>query len=157
MENLIRSLIRQFSRKPLAASVTNVWEENSSRGSQPDCNEVSDILEDVLSNSVGETFLVLDALDECPDDLSGERKTLLSLLVGLAERHKERLHVLATSRLEKDIHAQLAKFPTVDLQAKLAQDVETFVHAKVGEGNISKLGEELQNRIVDSLLRTGER
>ncbi|KAE8332653.1 hypothetical protein BDV39DRAFT_199653 [Aspergillus sergii] len=157
IENLIRSLIRQFSRKPLEASVTKVWEENSSRGSQPNRNVMSNILEDVLSNSAGEMFLVLDALDECPKDLSRERETLLSLLVGLAERHKDRLHILATSRPEKDIHAQLAKFPTVDLQEKLAQDVETFVRGRVGEGSLSKLSEDFQHRIVDSLLRIGER
>ncbi|KAE8310624.1 hypothetical protein BDV41DRAFT_590271 [Aspergillus transmontanensis] len=157
VQNLVRSLIRQLSRKPLAQSVTKIWESHSERGSQPDPEELRDTLDDVLAKTPGEIFLVLDALDECPERLGqNERKALLSLLVGLNERHKDKLHILATSRPEQDIRAKLERFPTVDLEAMLAEDVEIFVRTEISTGRLRDF-QDMQNRIVDHLLGTRER
>ncbi|OGM48001.1 hypothetical protein ABOM_002743 [Aspergillus bombycis] len=158
VENLVRSLIRQFSRKPLAQSVTRMWERHSGRGSQPDREELWDTLDDVLSKAPGELFLVLDALDECPERSGrSERKVLLSLLAGLNESHKNKLHILATSRPEQDIRATLERCPTVDLEAQLAEDVETFVHAEVSNGRLRDFKEDIKARVLDQLLRTQDR
>ncbi|KAB8212095.1 hypothetical protein BDV34DRAFT_219309 [Aspergillus parasiticus] len=157
VQNLVRSLIRQLSRKPLAQSVTNMWERNSGRGSQPGWEELRDTLDDVLSKTPGEIFLVLDALDECPKRLGrSEREVLLSLLERLNERHKNKVHILATSRLEQDIQAKLGRFPTVNLETKLAKDVETFVRTEVNNGRLREF-KDMQDRIVDHLLGTRER
>ncbi|KAK6837171.1 hypothetical protein RU639_001381 [Aspergillus parasiticus] len=157
VQNLVRSLIRQLSRKPLAQSVTNMWERNSGRGSQPGWEELRDTLDDVLSKTPGEIFLVLDALDECPKRLGrSEREVLLSLLERLNERHKNKVHILATSRLEQDIQAKLGRFPTVNLETKLAKDVETFVRTEVNSGRLREF-KDMQDRIVDHLLGTRER
>lgn len=157
VQNLVRSLIRQLSRKPLAQSVNKMWERNSGRGSQPGWEELRDTLDDVLSKTPGEIFLVLDALDECPERLGrNEREVLLSLLARLIESHKDKLHILATSRPEQDIQAKLGRFPTVDLEAKLAEDVETFVRTEVSNGRLREF-KDMQDRIVDHLLGTRER
>ncbi|QMW39186.1 hypothetical protein G4B11_002466 [Aspergillus flavus] len=154
VQNLVRSLIRQLSRKPLAQSVTKMWERNSVPGSQPGREELRDTLDDVLSITPGEIFLVLDALDECPErSRQNERKELLSLLVGLNEHHKNKLHILATSRPEQDIRAKLGRFLTVDLEAKLAEDVETFVRTEISNGRLVKF-QHMQNRILDHFLGT---
>ncbi|KAB8215331.1 hypothetical protein BDV33DRAFT_208405 [Aspergillus novoparasiticus] len=157
VQNLVSSLIRQLSRKPLAQSVTKMWERNSGRGSLPGWEELRDTLDDVLSKSPGEIFLVLDALDECPERLGrNEREVLLSLLERLNERHKNKVHILATSRLEQDIQAKLGRFPTVNLETKLAKDVETFVRTEVNNGRLREF-KDMQDRIVDHLLGTRER
>ncbi|KAB8275406.1 hypothetical protein BDV30DRAFT_236772 [Aspergillus minisclerotigenes] len=158
VQNLVRSLIRQLSRKPLAQSVTKMWERNSGRGSLPGWEELRDTLDDVLSTTPGEIFLVLDALDECPERSGrNERKVLLSLLIGLNERHKNKLHILATSRPEQDIRATLRRFPTVDLEAQLADDVETFVRTEVSNGRLQNFKKDIKARALDQLLRTGDR
>ncbi|KNG88866.1 hypothetical protein ANOM_003719 [Aspergillus nomiae NRRL 13137] len=158
VENMVRSLIRQFSRKPLAQSVTRMWERHSNRGSQPDRGELRDTLDDVLSKTPGEMFLVLDALDECPERSGrSERKVLLSLLAGLNESHKNKLHILATSRPEQDIRATLERFPTVDLEAQLSDDVETFVRTEVSNGRLRDFEESKRARALDQLLRTRDR
>ncbi|KAL2833717.1 hypothetical protein BDW59DRAFT_179437 [Aspergillus cavernicola] len=158
VESMVRSLIRQFSQKPLAPSVTQIWEQHGNRGSQPSRDTLAETLDDVISKARGELFLVLDALDECPDEpRRSERAALLSLLVGLSQRHKDKLHILATSRPERDIQSMLAKYPTVDLQARLAEDVETFVRAKVAEGILGYLDTQTEQRIIDGLLSTPER
>lgn len=131
-----------------------MWERNSVPGSQPGREELRDTLDDVLSITPGEIFLVLDALDECPErSRQNERKELLSLLVGLNEHHKNKLHILATSRPEQDIRAKLGRFLTVDLEAKLAEDVETFVRTEISNGRLVKF-QHMQNRILDHFLGT---
>ncbi|KAE8402302.1 hypothetical protein BDV37DRAFT_295452 [Aspergillus pseudonomiae] len=128
VENMVRSLIRQFSQKPLAQSTP------------------------------GEMFLVLDALDECPERSGrNERKVLLSLLAGLNESHRNKLHILATSRPEQDIRATLERFPTVDLEAQLSEDVETFVRTEVNNGRLRDFEESKRARALDQLLRTRDR
>ncbi|KAE8421035.1 hypothetical protein BDV36DRAFT_292709 [Aspergillus pseudocaelatus] len=103
-------------------------------------------------------FLMLDAFDECPERSGrNERKTLLSLLIGLNEGHMNKLHILATSRPEQDICATLERFPTVDLEARLAEDVETFVHAEVSTGRLRHLPEDKKVRTLEQLLRTRDR
>lgn len=91
-----------------------------------------------------------------PSDRGEMRKVLLSLLVDLSERHKNKLHILATSRPEQDIRETLERFPTVDLEAKLAEDVETFVRTEISNGRLLKF-RHMQNRILDHLLGTRER
>ncbi|EIT83049.1 hypothetical protein AO1008_09950 [Aspergillus oryzae 100-8] len=149
VQNLVRSLIRQLSRKPLAQSISKMWESNSGRGRQPGWKELRDTLDDVLSTTPGETFLVLDALDECPERSGRNEKDL-------SERHKNKLHILATSRPEQDIRETLERFPTVDLEAKLAEDVETFVRTEISNGRLLKF-RHMQNRILDHLLGSRER
>ncbi|OJJ29935.1 hypothetical protein ASPWEDRAFT_33155 [Aspergillus wentii DTO 134E9] len=157
-ESLIRCLIRQFSQKPLAPSVTEIWEEHSSRGTEPDGKTLSKVLHDVLSNVPGETFLVLDALDECPDEpRRKERQTILSLLVDLVEQHKNKLHILATSRPEEDIHAKLGEFPALNVDTRQSEDVGTFLRAKVGEGIFDKFDQQTRTQIIDGILQTGQR
>ena len=158
VENMVRSLIRQFSWKPLEQSVIRMWERHSNRGSQPDRGELRDTLDDVLSKAPGEKFLVLDALDECPERSGrNERKVLLSLLAGLNASHKNKLHILATSRPEQDIRATLERFPTVDLEAQLSEDVETFVRTEVSNGRLRDFEESKRARALDQLLRTRDR
>jgi len=49
-----------------------------------------------------ETFIIIDALDECM-----EREELLLMLKNLNRRSKTKLHILTTSRMERDIEETL--------------------------------------------------
>ncbi|KAL4757474.1 uncharacterized protein BDW70DRAFT_171367 [Aspergillus foveolatus] len=159
VDALTRSLIRQLSRSPLLPSVTKMWEQHHLRGSQPDSKSISYVLDDVLSSISGNIYLVFDALDECPENAHyKERGSLLSLLVGLLERHKNKVHILATSRPEQDIKQVLEKSPRVDLEARLDKDVKTFVNTSIAQGPLKDLkDEEIKKMIVDQLLSSKER
>ncbi|KAJ5710476.1 hypothetical protein N7488_004632 [Penicillium malachiteum] len=61
---MVRSLIRQLSRSPLAESVTKLWEENGLKGGELESEAASELLFDVISCIAGEVYLVIDALDE---------------------------------------------------------------------------------------------
>lgn len=129
---LSRSLIRQLSWSPLASSITDIWKENYQRASQPDSETILAVLDDVLARISSQVYLVFDALDECPENASSkERGSLLALLVGLLERHRNKAHILATSRPEEDISQALGKFSKVDLEVRLAEDVQRFVTTSI--------------------------
>ncbi|CAG7955327.1 unnamed protein product [Penicillium salamii] len=156
VENMMRSLIRQLSRSPLAPSVRNCWEHSIRKEVQPSRETITTMLDDVFSDMPSDVFLILDALDECPTDRK-ERQQLLSLLIGLAETHRKNIHILATGRPEQDIKATMEKFSSVDLEKNLARDVEIFVRAALEEEYLQQADEEIKTSIVKALLDTEER
>ncbi|KAJ5626555.1 hypothetical protein N7528_003982 [Penicillium herquei] len=153
---MIRSLIRQLCQSPLLPSVTKIWETHSLRGSQPDFQELLDVLNSVLSAISGDVYLVFDALDECPGSAdSRERESLLSFLVGVFEQHSSKVHILATSRADHDIERELGSFSRIDLEAPLAQDVTFYVTTSVAK--LDRLNQELKDLVVERLLSLKER
>jgi hypothetical protein len=159
VDALIRSLIRQLSQSPLPSSVVNLWKKHHSKGSQPDPNTIRRVLDEVLSGypEGDHIYLIFDALDECPaNGFPSKRESLLFLIGDLLERHKDRVHILATSRPERDIERELSKFPRVDLEERLAEDVRTFVDLAISR-RLSIWNENIQKLIHDKLLSFKER
>ncbi|RAH65650.1 uncharacterized protein BO66DRAFT_423324 [Aspergillus aculeatinus CBS 121060] len=154
--NMIRSIIRQFMPKPLPASMVKLWEEHRHRGSNPHQKQFAEILKFVLEASEGQFFLILDALDECPAK-NGERGLLLPFLEDLLKKHRTKLHILATSRPEPDIRSRLEQYQSVNLEAGLAKDVETFVRAQVSDGRLSAWDDSIKERTLEKLLEIPER
>ncbi|KAJ5289140.1 hypothetical protein N7478_002170 [Penicillium angulare] len=111
-----------------ASPITKLWEDYELSGDQPDSKVLTGVVHDIICNIEGSVYLVFDALDECPEAThTKERRSLLALLMGLLERHKDKVHILATRRREYDIEQKLAKSSKLDLEAHLAEDVKTFV------------------------------
>ncbi|KAJ5353699.1 hypothetical protein N7541_006263 [Penicillium brevicompactum] len=136
IDAMIRSLIRQLSRSPVASEVTKIWKDHHLKGSQPDTNAVSDVFDDLLSHLTSDVYLVFDALDECPEnEESKERALVLDFFERLLERQgkEARVHILVTSRPEQDIKERLDQFSKIDLEAHLAEDVKTFVNSCLGK------------------------
>ena len=71
-------------------------------GKQQPTHDALEVALQQMLNEFGETFLILDALDECK-----EREELLLLLKNLTSWGTGKLHVLATSRRERDIEEAL--------------------------------------------------
>ena len=81
----------------------------------------------------GPVFIVLDALDECPDSsgIPSPRDEVLQLVKELVELHLQGLHICATSRPEVDIRAVLQPlaFRSVSLHDESGQaaDIADYV------------------------------
>ncbi|RAH48293.1 uncharacterized protein BO95DRAFT_480367 [Aspergillus brunneoviolaceus CBS 621.78] len=150
------SIIRQFMPKTLPESMVKLWEEHRPRGSNPHQQKLAEILDIVLEASEDQFFLILDALDECPAK-NGERGLLLPFLEDLLGKHPTKLHILATSRPEPDIRSRLEQYQSVNLEAGLAKDVETFVRAQVTHGRLSAWDDSIKERTLEKLLDISER
>ncbi|KAJ6032624.1 hypothetical protein N7540_003356 [Penicillium herquei] len=159
VDPMIRSLIRQLSRSPLAESVTELWKKNALKGSELESDAISELFLDVVSRITGEIYLVIDALDECPENaFSSERGLALSFLMDTLERFNKKVHILVTSRQEYDIEKKLGAFPRIDLEASLAKDVESFVARSIEKSLLKdRLDQKTKDLIMTRLLSSKER
>ena len=103
-DNMIRSLITQLSLRCTGApgALAALFSSCMDGERQP----TSDALLTTLQQMIGEfkeVFVILDALDECK-----ERQELLEDINEIAGWKSEKLHILATSRREKDIEESLS-------------------------------------------------
>ena len=107
-ENLIRSLVAQLGwKEPGLTMLRQAYEKPNT--SVPGADE----LEKILYSSVeayDEVFVLLDALDECPET-SDIRQRMLEQVEGLAQ-HAPNLKILATSRELPDIGESMGKLET---------------------------------------------
>lgn len=154
--DMLRSFIRQLATKPLPESMQDLWRKHGPPGSEPSMSELMMLLTELISCSSRETYLVFDALDECPLHV---RSNLLSILGELLRIPGIRLHVLVTSRREPDIRRAISSLAsyTLDVNPLLETDVETFVNASLNDASISKWGSYLKCFAANKLLSMEER
>lgn len=99
-------------------------------GRQPTCEVLLDTLRQMMT-SLEDTYIILDALDEC-----AERDELLTDLEEIASWEDANLHVLATSRREKDIEEALTPLGVarnrIGIQSALVNaDIRTYIHDRL--------------------------
>jgi hypothetical protein len=125
-EKLLRWLILQFSMQSVKTpEALNALFARSQDGQQ---QPTSDALALTLQHIIGDfhqTFIIIDALDECK-----EREELLGLIENIVNWKLEKLHVLATSRRERDIEEALEPLITGQIciqRALVNADIHTHV------------------------------
>jgi hypothetical protein len=112
--NLLRSLLMQLSsQSEHCVNILSRLHSNYkfSKG-QPSERALVKCLKDMLmalSSSQFPTYIILDALDECPNTsgIPTPRDHLLGLVKDLVDLHLPNLHICVTSRLEPDIRTAL--------------------------------------------------
>ena len=110
--DLLRSLVFQLSTdsSPCCAILLRVYKEHKDGAQQPSDGTLKECLKEMLRLVAhGQVFLVLDALDECPDSsgLPPPRSEVLQLVKELVDLRLRGLFICATSRPEVDIRAML--------------------------------------------------
>lgn len=101
------------------------------------------------------TFIIIDALDECPTH-GGERAKLLELLRSLVASQSANLHVLVTSRKESDIEEKLTASPIlspISIQGEDTDiDIRTYVKAQLAsDSTMSKWPEQTKLEVEEVL------
>jgi hypothetical protein len=109
-DKLIRSLILQFShqRGGIPTELADLYKLCGDH-QQPSVNQLQNTLRDILdgfSHGCSHAYIVIDALDECVD----REKTLKWVSNLVADREVEYLHIVVTSRPERDIEEAFIKF-----------------------------------------------
>ena len=110
--DLLRSLISQLStRSSLCCDILrHVYKTHEDGAQQPSDDTLKGCLKEMLKlPGLGSIFIILDALDECPESpgIPSPRNEVLQLVKELVDLHLEELHICATSRPEVDIRAVL--------------------------------------------------
>ena len=136
--DLLRSLVFQLATcsSPCCDILHRVYKTHKDGTHQPSDDTLNACLEEMLVLlAQGRLFIILDALDECPDsseDSSGilsRRDEVLQLINQLVELHLHGLYICATSRPEVDIRTVLQPlaFRSVSLHDETGQKAD-IVH-----------------------------
>jgi hypothetical protein len=134
--DLLLSLISQLSTRsiPCCDILHCVYEAHEKGTRQPSDDTLKECLKQMLIlPGQGPIFIVLDALDECPDcsRFPPPRSEVLQLVKELVDLRLCKLHICATSRPEVDIRAVLEPlaFRSVSLHDESGQksDIAEYV------------------------------
>ncbi|KAJ5115984.1 hypothetical protein N7456_000332 [Penicillium angulare] len=160
VDSLTRSLIRQLSRSPLLPPVFDLFEDHKMKGGEPSSKKIKQVFKDTLAIVPGNIYLIFDALDECGENGSSEqRERLFELVNDLMGEHRNKLHILATSRPEQDIKDELEPLmtSTIDLEAHLAEDVKSFVVNTLNKHKFKRFSADMKELVKEKLLSSKER
>lgn len=131
-ERMIRSLITQFSERCIKIPWTleSLFASLDEGQRQPPIEALLQGLRQIIEE-LPATFIVLDALDECAD-----RDQLLTTIDTITGWQVWSLHVLATSRRERDIEVSFESLVddhnTVQLSSALVdQDIQKYVRQRL--------------------------
>jgi hypothetical protein len=112
LHNLLPSLLYQLSARSdfFCDTLFRLYSEHNRGAQKPSDRAMLECLEEMLTFEVQQpTYIILDALDECPitSATPSPRDELLEFVVRLVNLRLPNLHICVTSRLEHDIHAAL--------------------------------------------------
>lgn len=124
MHNLTTSLLKQLvqEQEEVPKGLRELYERHYQQTSTPTPDEISELTRVVL-DTYDNVFFVVDALDECSDEI---RWDLLEFL-----RHfQSSIQIMITSRSLDSIGEELANFELIDIKAHRS-DIELFVDDQI--------------------------
>jgi hypothetical protein len=113
LHNLLPSLLIQFSARsdPCCDILSRLYSAHDRGEQQPSDRAMVECLREmlILLDAQGPTYIILDALDECPktSTIPPPREEVLELVDELVGLQLPNLHICVTSRPEPDIQAVL--------------------------------------------------
>ncbi|KAF8263290.1 hypothetical protein EI94DRAFT_1741234 [Lactarius quietus] len=138
--DLLHSLVFQLSihSSPCCDILHRIYKKHKDGTQQPSDDILKECLKEMLRlPGQGPIFIILDALDECPDStgIPSPRDEVLQLVKELVDLHLPDLHICATSRPEVDIRAVLEPlaFRSVSLHDESGQktDIAHYIRTVV--------------------------
>ena len=112
LHNLLPSLLVQLSSRsgPRHDVLSQLYSAHDRGAKQPSDHAMVECLKKMLTVEVqGPTYIIMDALDECPitSTVPSPREEVLEFVDELVGLHLSNLHICVTSRPESDIQAFL--------------------------------------------------
>ncbi|KAF2675916.1 ankyrin [Lentithecium fluviatile CBS 122367] len=147
VSRFLRSLLCQIvvQRRCIPEAVQTLFEQHHNGFQQPSVNALIEALNGTLED-VDQTYLVIDALDEC-----SERSDLLDIVEKVAG-WRLNLNVLATSRCESEIEETFMRTDCEHLRlegAQVNEDIRQYVHQRMArERWLKKWPEDIQAEIT---------
>jgi hypothetical protein len=142
LRNLLPSLLIQLSAQsdPCCDVLSRLYSAHNRGVKKPNNPAMIECLKEMLTHEAqGPTYIIMDALDECPttSGVPSPREGVLGFVDELVGLHIKNLHICVTSRPEHDIHAILEPLTLrpVSLHDESGQEedianyVSSFVHS----------------------------
>ena len=161
-QNLLPSLLTQLSARsvPCHDILSQLYCTHDRGERKPSDRAMVECLKEMLSvEAQGPTFIILDALDECPITSTvppSPREEILEFLDELVALHPPNLHICVTSRPEHDIRVvleRLTKHP-VSLHDESGQqeDITNYVTSFVRSNHrMQRWRDEDKNLVIKTL------
>ena len=140
LHNALPSLLTQLSARSDGCCdiLSRIYKAQDNGAHKPSSKTMIGCLKEMLSlPGQGPIYIILDALDECPNDsgIPTARKQVLDLLKDLVGLQFLNLHICVTSRPEVDIQAVLEPlaFHSVSIHDQNGQknDIEDYIRSVV--------------------------
>jgi hypothetical protein len=156
LTQLVRGLVREDSRKPHFYHLPRAFRElyNKYRpASEPKIEDLNETFLRVLAESK-ETYIIIDALDECSVE---ERKEVIRFLAELSQGCLSNTHILITSRREEDIEKLIRKrFDTENIvpiqNLRVNDDIRKHLQSCFEEDeSLKEFSPELQTIVIEYL------
>jgi len=146
---ILKQLVR--SRPSIADPVTRLYDLHATRKTRSSLDEIFRALQSVLT-VYSTVYVIIDALDECPDK-DGTRSQLLAKLRDL--QGKRDLRLMATSRFIPDILQEFNGMPMLEIRASDA-DVQQYVAGQIYRlpkciQRDNKLQGSVQDKIIEAV------
>jgi hypothetical protein len=133
-EMMVRSLLCQLSQQSIKipATLDALFSSCDSGQRQPSIHALMNALQSMIQD-LPQTYIVLDALDEC-----AQRAELMEMFETMVGWKVPNLHLLATSRRERDIESSLEGFVDgenrICLQSAVVdKDIQRYVRQRLSD------------------------
>ena len=160
--NVLPSLLVQLSARSDACceKLSQLYSAHDRGVQKPSDREMAECLKQMLAvEGRGPTYIILDALDECPvtSSIPSPREEVLDLVEDLVGLHLPNLHICVTSRPEPDIQIVLERLterPPVSLHDESGQreDIVNYVTSSVhSDRRMGRWRDEEKELVIKSL------
>ena len=166
--DLLRSLVSQFSTRSRRCGdiLHHIYKTHDNGVRQPTDDTLKEYLKEMLRlMGQGPIFIILDALDECPEfpGIPSPRNEVLQLVKELVNLHLQGLHVCVSSRPEVDIRAVLEPLAShsISLHDESGQktDIADYIRSVVNLSPSTAMRAwkaEDKRLVIDSLTKRGD-
>ena len=163
---LLSSLLIQLSNRSdqLCDVLHGLYSEHQDGSQQPNTTSLFRCLKDILAiGGLGPIYLIMDALDECPNDsgIPSSREKMLMTLEELVQLGLPNLRLCVTSRPEYDI--RIALEPLVTQQVSLhdesgqKKDINDYITSVVhSDGKMKRWRDDDKDMVVEKLTQKAD-
>ena len=121
---------------------------------QPSLDNLHNVLQKILGG-FNSAYIILDALDEC-----SERDKMLDWVQTLILQKNESLglHLITTSRPEKEINDKFSSYHCIDLvKASENHDIVAYIHDQLyNDSDWDKWGQDIHNEVKSTLIKQAD-
>jgi hypothetical protein len=145
--SVLQQLLQQGT--DMSTEIRGLYAKHKSRRTHPSLDEISALLVSE-SRAISKSFMVVDALDECPAEQNIKDKVLATL------RKLPNLHLLITSRPHLDISSD---FEAVELEIRADKhDMEVFIHGGLEQSRNLKryVHKDFKQTLIDKVIKKSD-